>query len=230
MWRQSAEITQDAALKQQRNENSAREYATATSLSPNNAGLWNEWGSLNLYSFGDLDAAQEKLDRSLALDQRFDQTYLLRAAVHLQRAAQLEQERNNANGALSTTPVTDTAKTAELKETASKADAAWREELNEARAELQQALVVNPNSQQALQELTRIGIQLGDLQSAISATQSILDQNPNDWTSLKNLAVLYSDTKRLDRALDAAQRALALAPPDQQAALQVFVQQLSAPK
>jgi tetratricopeptide (TPR) repeat protein len=201
MWQQQAEITADAALKAQRYANSDKEYATATRLSPNNAQLWNEWARLSLFNLRDFDAAKQKLDTSLALDQKFSPTYLLRAAWHLETAAGIDRAKD---------------------------EAAWRAELESAKAELQAAIAVDPNALQAYQELTRIDIQLGDTEGAISATQKLLEKTPNDWNSLKNLAVIYSDTNRLDLARQYATQALAFAPEDQKAVLQAFIQSLAA--
>ncbi|WP_376788525.1 O-antigen ligase family protein [Thermoflexus sp.] len=54
-----------------------RYYEEAVRLSPNNAGLWNEWASVDLYQRNDLESAERKLQRSLELDDQFDQTYQL---------------------------------------------------------------------------------------------------------------------------------------------------------
>lgn len=50
-------------------------YTQALRLSPNNVGLWNEWGALKYQILEDGAAAEEKLQASLALDDTFDQTY-----------------------------------------------------------------------------------------------------------------------------------------------------------
>ncbi len=60
-------------------------YADATSLSPHNAQLFNEWGQ-TYFALGDVDQAQEMYDRSLALDQQYVQTYLLRGELHMQQS------------------------------------------------------------------------------------------------------------------------------------------------
>jgi tetratricopeptide (TPR) repeat protein len=204
MWRQMADITADPAVQRTRYESSAREYNTATSLSPNNAQLWNEWGSLLLSpSFRDMDQAWQKLERSLTLDRKFSQTYLLRASWNMEQAAAIDRTKD---------------------------EATWRKYINAAQKELKDAVAIDPNAIQALQELTRIALQLNDLQEAISTTQAMIKINPGDWNSLKNLAVLYSDTKQLDLAKEYAQRALAVAPAEQQAVLQGFIQQLEQPR
>lgn len=65
---------------------SSRYYEEATRLSPNNAGLWNEWASVDLYLRNDLESAERKLRRSLELDDQFDQTYQIYGDLLLVRS------------------------------------------------------------------------------------------------------------------------------------------------
>jgi len=152
---------------------------------------------------GSLDEAKVRLDRSLALDKKFSQTYLLRAAWFLEKARTIDRQKD---------------------------ETAWRAALEGAREELNQALAVDPNALQAYQELARIALDLGDAPAAINAMQAILARSPNDWNTLKNLAVLYSDTRQITLAIEYAQRAIPLAPADQRLALESLVRQLSPPQ
>lgn len=68
---------QAQAINVGRLQQSVSYYHQAVSLSPQNAGLWNELALVQLI-LDDLDAAQASLDRSLALDSRFYLTYLYR--------------------------------------------------------------------------------------------------------------------------------------------------------
>ncbi|PJF48189.1 MAG: hypothetical protein D6709_03815 [Chloroflexi bacterium] len=198
----AARIAELEADARRRFENASREYATATRLSPNNAQLWNEWASLYLYRLGDLEEAKVRLDRSLALDKKFGQTYLLRAAWHLEKARAFDRQANPAE---------------------------WRAQLERAREELTQAVAVDPGLIQAYQELARIALDLGDAPGAINALQSLLARNANDWNTLRNLALLYRDTNQITLAVEYARRALMLAPADQQPILETFIQQLGSP-
>jgi tetratricopeptide (TPR) repeat protein len=63
-------------------------YRQAVELSPNNAGLWNEWAALAFQVSGDPVTAQQKLDQSFALDTLFEQTYLLQGDLYAWRAQQ----------------------------------------------------------------------------------------------------------------------------------------------
>ena len=200
---EAAKLAELEEKARQRFENAAREYAIATSLSPNNAQLWNEWASLYLSRLGNLDEAKVRLDRSLELDKKFDQTYLLRASWFLEKARTIDRQKD---------------------------EAAWRATLESARDELKQALVLVPNSAQIQQELIRISLELGDLPAAAEALQASLDANPNDWNTLKNLALVYNDMRQITRALEYAQRAIALAPPDQKPLLEAFVRQINPPQ
>ncbi len=200
MWRQSAEITADPVLRQQRFENSSREYATATRLSPNNAMLWNEWASLYLYTLRDLEQAKQKLDRSLALDERYDQTYILLAQWHMEKANTLDRQAN---------------------------EDAWKEEMRQAVRFLEKGAELAFDPIGIYQEMARVAIQAGELETAIRAFEALAARNPNDWNVLSNLALLYRDTQNPARALEYAQKALAVAPPENQAALRALITQLS---
>ncbi|MGQ9814295.1 MAG: tetratricopeptide repeat protein [Candidatus Roseilinea sp.] len=226
MWRQSGDIATDAQVRQQRYLNSSREYQTATTLSPNNAVLWNEWASLYLYAFNDYETAMQKLDRSVSIDSRFDQTWLLRGEVLMQQAAQLDQQRQISAQIAATIPATDTQALQDAQAAQQRAEEAYRAKLRQARIEFTNAISVNQNNQQAFNVLTYINQQLGDIASAISVTQALIELNPTDWNSYKNLALLYRDANQPDRAREAAQKALELAPQDQQASLQAFIAQL----
>ncbi|MFC2029471.1 peptidylprolyl isomerase [Chloroflexota bacterium] len=57
-------------------------YVDATSLSPSNAQLYNEWGQTYL-ALDDQDSALEKYEESLALDQEYAQTYVLLGELYM---------------------------------------------------------------------------------------------------------------------------------------------------
>ncbi len=59
-------------------------YEDATSLSPHNAQLLNEWAQAYL-ALGDTSQAMEKFDESLALDSEFVQTYLLLGEYYMRQ-------------------------------------------------------------------------------------------------------------------------------------------------
>jgi tetratricopeptide (TPR) repeat protein len=228
MWRQSGDIGTDPTAKTERYNNSLNEYKMATTLSPNNAVLWNEWGSLYLYSFNDYDKALQMLDKSLSIDQRFDQTYLLRGELFMQQATKLDQTRQQAAQTVAQVPVSDTAKLDEAKAEQSKADEAYKAKLQEARVEFTNAISVNPAAGQAYNVLTYVQQQLGDIPAAISTTQAYIEQSPQDWNGYKNLALLYRDSGQLDLAKQALQKAIDLAPEDQRPAMQNLLDQLNA--
>ena len=227
MWRQSGDIATDQTLKNERYQEASREYQTATTLSPNNAVLWNEWGSLYLYSFNDYDKALEMLNKSLALDKAYDQTYLLYGELYMQQAATLDQQRQQANQIVAQTPATDTAKLDQAKADAQKADVAYKEKMQQARIQFTSAISVNAESTQAYNVLAYVDQQLGDLPSAISTTLVYIEKNPQDWNGYKNLALLYRDNNQTALAKDAIQKAIDLAPTDQKQALQSVLDQLN---
>ena len=86
--RRWAELSSDAALRAQRAQASHDYYAAAVSLSPANAGLWNEWAALAFQVSNDAVTAQEKLDQSFATDMIYDQTFLLQGDLYAWQARQ----------------------------------------------------------------------------------------------------------------------------------------------
>jgi O-antigen ligase len=85
--RQWAVLTQDnPAARAARASESNGYYAQALSLSPNNAGLWNEWAILSFQVLEDPPSAQEKLDRSFALDTNYEQTYQVQGDLYAWQA------------------------------------------------------------------------------------------------------------------------------------------------
>jgi tetratricopeptide (TPR) repeat protein len=228
MWRQSGDIATDQNVKTERYQKASQEYQIATTLSPNNAVLWNEWGSLYLYSFNDYDKAMEMLNKSLALDSKYDQTYLLLGEYYMQQANTLDQQRQQASQIIAQTPVTDTAKVEQAQATQQQAESAFKDKLKEARIQFTTAISLNADSSQAYSILAYIDQQLGDLGSAISTTLTYVERYPQDWSGYKNLALLYRDNNQVDLAKEALQKAIELAPSDQTQALQNLLSQLEA--
>jgi tetratricopeptide (TPR) repeat protein len=226
MFRQSGDITQDAAVKKTRYDNSLKEYGVATSLSPQNAQLFNEWGTLYFYGLGDFDSAMAKLDQSAKLDQRFDQTFLIRGDMFMQQANKLDAVRQQAITLLATIPPTDTVRVKDAQAEVDKTTASWKELLAKAETELNKVIALNPNNTQAYTVIADIGLKLQDLPKAIAQLEKVAGIAPNDWNTQKNLALLYRDNKQLDKAKVAAQKAVELAPKEQQAGLQQLLQQL----
>jgi cyclophilin family peptidyl-prolyl cis-trans isomerase/tetratricopeptide (TPR) repeat protein len=71
-------------LRSQRLDKALTYYADATSLSPHNAQLFNEWGQ-TYHILGDYDRALEMYQQSLSLDQQYLQTYLLLGEYYMQQ-------------------------------------------------------------------------------------------------------------------------------------------------
>ena len=240
MYRRAADLAaSDPVARQQQLEKSSAQYQIATTLSPNNAILWNEWTTVYMSMAevaraagdaakvaDDLAQAQAKIDHSLELDQEFEQTYLIRA----QLAAALNQPE-------------------------------------EAKVNYNQALKLNPNSTDAWNGLTQLlgaqgnyteveTITLGILQKqpdflpglrtlvrnvyypqqryteAISTQQRVIQlaaKDPNLWDDHRVMAIILAQTGQLQQALQEAQLALSTAPQANQAEINNLIAQLQAP-
>ncbi len=84
LYRSWADFSDNDETRRARLEQSSEYYRQATILSPHNAGLFNEWGIV--YSMlGKPEEALARYQRSLELDSKFAQTYLLIGDLHLNR-------------------------------------------------------------------------------------------------------------------------------------------------
>lgn len=82
-----------------------------------------------------------------------------------------------------------------------------------------------PEAYRALADLYRVE---GRLVDAVAAQQRAAELQPADYTIHQNLALLYRDLGQIQNAVAEARLALSYAPPDQQPALQGFIQSLLA--
>ncbi len=228
----------DPAARQKELETAADFYRQATSLSPNNAQLWNEWATV-LITMADqarqnndaasantyLADAQAKLDHSMQLDQLYDQTYLIAAQL-----ARSEGKTDQAQQLLSQA----------LAENPGNSDA-W---INSTDLLVQQGnytdaekitlafLQANPNSLPALRTLARnIYYPQNRLSEAIATQQQVVQLDSGDanqWDDERVLAYFLAQVGQLQQALTMAQQALSHAPQDKQAEVKSLVDQLQA--
>ena len=77
MYRRWAGLSSDEATRRRLLDLSSRNYAIATSLSPNNALLWNEWSLLNYWDLRDTDSYERVHTHSLEIDPEYEQTWLI---------------------------------------------------------------------------------------------------------------------------------------------------------
>ena len=190
-------------------------YRQATSLSPQNAQLWNELASVQFVK-GDTATAFKTLDHSQTVDQQYYQTYVLRgdmAAATGDRATALAAYRSAAEyaredaGVLSAVGVYS-AQTGD----AEGALAAFKRII-----ELQTRALDSSQSQLATLEaqISRAGGYAALLPAAASRrdqlTGAIASQKSQLHVSYRNTALILRDASRLPEALEAARKAQSLA-------------------
>ncbi|HHS97330.1 MAG TPA: tetratricopeptide repeat protein, partial [Chloroflexi bacterium] len=85
MYRRWAELPAGKDHRQSLLDLSSRYYETATTLSPNNPILWNEWATLYYYDLKDGLGFQRCISQSLTLDPEFEQTWLIIGDVRVNK-------------------------------------------------------------------------------------------------------------------------------------------------
>ena len=176
LHRRWTDLTTDPAQKTKLAEQASEYYAEATSLSPHNAILWNEWATVDLYLKGDSDAALKKLDESIKLDTAFDQTYMIlgdlylnkkdldKAAEAYQKALAIRSDLMQAQGVLAYIY----------------AQQGKLPEAIQANLDLIKMSPNDPNIWNTHKNLSLLFAQVGDLQSAINQAQIAATQAPTD--------------------------------------------------
>jgi tetratricopeptide (TPR) repeat protein len=221
MYRTWADLAADAEARQEMIERSSQNYDIATTLSPQNAILWNEWGMLYLAT-GQFEKAEEKIAYSLEMDPGFDQTWAIRADVYANQDM-ITDALQAYETALELNPrqVDIWLRVGDIRRR--------RDELEQAITAYEEALELRPRNAQVWRLLGSLYGQTGEPQKGIEALEQALELAPNGnnaWDTHRLLAILYSQIERSDAALRHAEQALQMAPEQQQGDLQELVAQL----
>jgi tetratricopeptide (TPR) repeat protein/O-antigen ligase len=91
LYRTRAESASDPTIRYEYFQRSVAHYAEATSLSPNAAHLYDEWGVVYL-AMGEREKAIEQYEYSLTIDDRFDMTYMSLGDAYM-RSNELEKAK-----------------------------------------------------------------------------------------------------------------------------------------
>lgn len=253
LYRRWADLsTTDPAQRKARLEQSSEQYRIATTLSPNNAILWNEWTTVYI-SLGDLaraasdtagaDAdykeAQTRIDHSLEIDEQFETTYLIRGQLNRALGQQAEANgnkeqadqyynlaRQSYEGALKWNPNSTDGWGRLTDLLVSRGNYTDVEKIT------LDFLQMHPDYLPALRTLARnVYFQQGRIQEALATQQHAVqvataNKDPNAWDDQRVLAILLAQTGQLPQALQTAQSALEIAPKDQQPGVQQLVAQI----
>jgi len=171
----------------------------------------------------DLAEAQAKIDHSLELDTKYDQTYLLKAQLARAQGNTAEAQQDFAEALKWNSGSLDAWSGAvdQLIQTQNYTDA---ERVSLA------FLEKNPNSLPVMRTLARnIYYPQGRLEEALALMQQIMQlaaNDPNHWNDSYVTAVLLAQSGRLPDALTLAQQALEQAPQEQKAGVQQLITQL----
>ena len=216
LYRTWAELSSDPAQRSSYLNESLKYYEQAETLSPHNAQIINEYGSVYAL-IGQTDQALAKYQQSLGVDDQFAQTYLLlgdlyqskqepdKAIQAYQSAAKYDEAA--ANNALGNLYIN-------------------RQEWDNAAGVYQKILEKDPNNLQAHSALGLIYSRQSKWDQAINENLIVASRQPNDLSSLRNLALLYQQVGKYAEALQYAQRTLAVTPDNEKPQIQALIQQL----
>jgi tetratricopeptide (TPR) repeat protein len=222
MYRRWASFASDDETRQSLLKLSSDNYAIATSLSPQNAILWNEWAILLYYDLGDVAGYDRTFQRSLEIDSGFDQTWLVCGDVN-RGLGKLEEAVHCYEEALELKP--NAPQVLKMLGETYRALQRWEDAI----VAFVQVLELEPNASDVWRVLGDTYITAQQWEGAVVALTRVLELQPDAddiWNVHQVLARLYSQIGQQEQALVHASTALQLAPEDQQATLQDLVAQL----
>jgi tetratricopeptide (TPR) repeat protein/LysM repeat protein len=238
LHRRWSDLAADDTERQLRLDQAGDFYRQATTLSPNNAQLWNEWAVV-YFSVWDManrlgntaladsaiQTAQAKLDESLRLDSQFVDTYQYLASLYsvlnrpsdveaaLRKALELSPDNGDAWGRL----------TEQLLSTGN---------ITEAEKITVDFVQRHPDFLAGWRYLARrIYFPQGRMAEAIEAARRTIELGVNDpgyWEDQAALAEMLRLTGNYSEALQLAQAALAAAPEDSKARVQTVIDAIQA--
>jgi tetratricopeptide (TPR) repeat protein len=241
VWAKIAAASGDVATYQERLQRAEYYYDIATSLSPNNAFLRNEWVKFYLEE-GNFVRAQEVIADSLEIDAEYDETWLLLGELHnrqgnlaeaaeaYERAVEVNPRQANVWSLLGEIYV-------HLNRPADAARA-WvglgdmyvaRESFPEAIEAYNQAMTLDPSFPDAWAGLGDAYGRMSLFQEAADAYEQALALAPqaaDAWEVHRALAEVYDRMGQSSPAVLHAQEALRLAPEEEQADLQQWLAEL----
>ncbi|HEY4721962.1 MAG TPA: hypothetical protein VII92_08960, partial [Anaerolineae bacterium] len=236
LYRRWADLSTDPAQRKANLDKANEQYREATTLSPNNAVLWNEWATVAM-SYADLNRqtednagadahlqeAQARLDHSLEIDNQYEPTQLYRAqlARFLGKSDEAVQAYQNA---LKINPNSTDAVSGLLDLFSS------TQNYTAAETVATSFLTDHPDSLIALRTLaSNVYFPTNRIQQALTTQQRVIQlsaKDANAWNDHRVFAIMLFQIGQLPAALQEAQTALSLAPQDQQPNVQSLVTEI----
>ncbi len=225
-YRSWAAQTMDASLRQERLLKSEENYKLALMLSPHNAILWNELSILYAFDLKDMVKYEETIAQSEALDSEFDQTWMLMGDIKSSSGdldgaiTAYSRALEISGGSCTVRRVLGTLQAQQAQAKGAELQALQMQALTETVPLTLTDLI----SVTQIEMLTRWQ---GSVTTMYTATQECAGSS-EEWEVYRVLAIGLANSGQIPEALQAATRAISLAPEDQKPAIQEFLDQLNA--
>jgi tetratricopeptide (TPR) repeat protein len=163
-----------------------------------------------LYQLGDLERAYETIQHSLELDDRYEQSYLIKGDILLQEAEIARRALVNKRSELDALEEgqSDAALEAEVKDL----EAEWKRKLETALGTYERALALKPRLMNVYLTIANANEQMGRFEKAVDVLQEAAMANPNSAEPYIGLAELYQRNGQAEAAVASYRQAIALKP------------------
>ena len=243
VWAKIAAVNNDMQAYEERLERAEYYYDIATSLSPKNAFLRNEWVKFYLEE-GKLDQGREVIADSLEIDAEYDETWLLlgeldrlqgnldKAAEAYEQVVEINPNRSDIWNLLSQIYLQLDRPTDAARAWVGLGDMHVRQgSFPDAIEAYNQAMSLDPDLSSVWSGFGDAYLGMNLLQEAVDAYEQALTLAPeaaDAWEVHRALADAYNRMGQSELAIFHAQEALALAPEEEQANLQAWLAELQA--
>jgi tetratricopeptide (TPR) repeat protein len=186
-------------------------YNQATALSPQNTIVVNELATVYLYQQGDLEQAWEAIQRSLELDDRFEQTYMIAGDARLRESELVAGQLAAKSAQLADA---DGAEKQTLELEVDQLQNEYNEKLQAAIEAYERALEIKPDLMNVYTTVAGAYEQLGSVEEAVTTLQEAAVRNPNSSDPWVSLAELYQRQNNPQAAVAAYRQAVSVMPND----------------
>lgn len=209
LYKNWADLDKNAENRADRIDQSIGYYSQATRLSPQNTIIWNELATVFLYQRGDPEKAREMVQRSLELDDRFEQTYMILGDSWIREAEPLFNQLAKKNAELAAAPEDEQdAIKQEIVLLRKERD----EKLEVAIASYRQALEIKPRTVNIYATIASAYEQMDRFEDAVTAFNDAIAASPKSHQSYIGLAQLYQRHNHLEEAVAHYRQAIQIAP------------------
>ena len=209
LYKNWADLSTTPESVAERVDQSIAYFQEATTLSPQNTIVWNELSTVYLYQLRDLEKTRETVLRSLALDDRYEQTHMIHGDLLQTEAGSLRQQMATVQAELA---AASEEQKAALETELDRLETEWKAKLEAAVGAYEQAVEIEPRLINVFTTMALANEQMGRFEKAVEILNEAAAANPTSAEPYITLAEMYRRAGDPEAAIAAYLQGIALKP------------------